>query len=219
MRRDDRERAFWERKAPHYDRVATGVFGRPLPRVLELTAEIVSGAGAVLEVAAGTGLMTAAIAPRVGHLVATDYADAMLERLRERVAAAGFPNVECTFGDIYALDYPPGSFDRVVAGNVLHLVPDLPGALQALCRVLRPGGMLIAPTFCHDETRLSWFVSRTLLAAMGQPMHRRFTAASLREALEREGLRVTRLEIVPGVIPITHVESICEADWQLRSRP
>jgi hypothetical protein len=65
MGNEDRDRAFWERKAAQYDRVAMGLFGRPLPRVLELTAEGVSGAEAVLEVGAGTGLMTAAIAPRV----------------------------------------------------------------------------------------------------------------------------------------------------------
>jgi len=219
MRCEDRDRAFWERKAPHYDRVVTGVFGRPLPRVLELTAEGVSGAESVLEVAAGTGLMTAAIAPRVRRVVATDYADAMLEHLRTRVAAAGFSNVECTPGDLYALNYPCGSFDRIVAGNVLHLVPDLPRALQALCHVLRTGGTLIAPTFCHDETRLSWLVSRTLLAAMGQPMHRRFTAVTLRQALEQQSLRVTKCETVPGVIPITYVESVCEAGPAARSQP
>lgn len=215
MRSENRDRAFWERKAPHYDRVAMGLFGRPLPRVLELTAEGVLGSEVVLEVAAGTGLITAAIAPRVRRLVATDYAEAMLERLRTRMADAGLSNVECAHGDIYALDYPPASFDAVVAGNVLHLVPDLARALHALCHVLRPGGKLIAPTFCHDETWRSWLVSR-LLTLTGQPMHRRFTGLSLRQALEQAGLRVNRSEMVPGLIPIAYVESVLgtEAPWR-----
>jgi ubiquinone/menaquinone biosynthesis C-methylase UbiE len=208
MGNEDRDRAFWERKAAQYDRVAMGLFGRPLPRVLELTAEGVSGAEAVLEVGAGTGLMTAAIAPRVRRLVATDYAEAMLAQLRTRITDARLSNVDCAHGDIYALDYPPRSFDTVVAGNVLHLVPDLPRALHALCHVLRPGGKLIAPTFCHDETPFSWLVSRLLVTLMGQPMHRRFTGVSLRQALEQAGLRVTRSETVPGLIPITYVESV-----------
>jgi ubiquinone/menaquinone biosynthesis C-methylase UbiE len=187
-----------------------GLFGRPLPRVLELTAEDVAGAETALEVAAGTGLMTAAIAPRVRRLVATDYADAMVALLRKRVRDAGLSNVECARGDICALEYPPASFDLVVAGNVLHLVPDLDRALRALCHVLRPGGRLITPTFCHDETRLSWVVSRLLVGLAGQPMHRRFTSQSLRQALERSGLRVSRLETVPGLIPITYVQSVLE---------
>jgi phosphatidylethanolamine/phosphatidyl-N-methylethanolamine N-methyltransferase len=208
MRESDRDRQFWERKAPQYDRVAKGVFGRPLPRVLELTASGVSGADVVLEVAAGTGLMTAVIAPRVRRVVATDYAGSMLAILRERMKSAGISNVEAEHRDIYALGYSPGSFDAVVAGNVLHLVPDLQRALDALCQVLRPGGKLITPTFVHDETALARVASRVLANVLGQPMHRRFTTASLQHALAQRGLRITRAETIPGLIPIAYLESV-----------
>lgn len=205
MNASDPDRRFWERHATGYDR-SMALFGGPLPRVCALTADGVAGARRVLEVAAGTGLITAAIAPRVEHLIATDYAEPMLAALRRRVAEAGWSNVDCVFGDLYALAYPPESFDAVVAANVLHLVPDLGAALAALQRVVRPGGTLIAPTFCHAETRLARLLSRGL-AAMGQPMHRRLSAASLQAALEGAGLAVRRAEIVPGPIPVTYVEA------------
>lgn len=208
MRDQDRDREFWQRKAPHYDRVATGLFGRPLPRVLELLANGVSGADTVLEVAAGTGLMTAVIASRVRHVIAADYADKMLAILWERMRTAGISNVEPVHRDIYALGYPAGSFDFVVAGNVLHLLPDLERALDALRHVLRPGGKLIAPTFVHAETRVSSLVSRLLATVAGQPMHRRFTSASLRHVLEQRGFRVAREETIPGLIPVAYVECV-----------
>ncbi|MGH8638054.1 MAG: class I SAM-dependent methyltransferase [Burkholderiales bacterium] len=187
------------------------VFGRPLPRALELTAAGVSGADTVLEVAAGTGLITAAMAPRVRRVVATDYADNMLAILRDRMKTAGISNVEAAHRDIYALGYPSSSFDAVVASNVLHLVPDLERAIDALCHVLRPGGTLITPTFVHEETALSRIVSRLLVTFLRQPMRRRLTAASLALALEARGLRITRSETIPGVIPIAYVESVLEA--------
>jgi ubiquinone/menaquinone biosynthesis C-methylase UbiE len=215
MREDERDRDFWERNARRYDRVTTGFFGRPLPRALELTASAVSGAERVLEVAAGTGLMTAAIAPRVRHLTAADYSESMLAVLRERMAGAGLSNVEAVHRDIYALGFPPASFDVVVAGNVLHLVPDLERALEALAHVLRPGGTLITPTFAHDETALAWVASRVLANVLGQPMHRRFTAASLRLALERAGLRIVRAETIRGVIPIAYFESVISGSGAL----
>ena len=208
MREEDRDRTFWDHNAPRYDRVVNGPFGRPMARMLALVAAGVSGADTVLEVAAGTGLVTAAIAPHVRKVVATDYADNMLAILRERMKSAGISNVESALRDIYALDYPPASFDAVVAANVLHLVPNLEGALDALCRVLRPGGKLITPTFVHDETTRAWIVSRLLAHLLGQPMHRRFTTASLRTALEQRGLRITRAETVSGLIPIAYVESV-----------
>ncbi len=204
----DRDREFWEKHAANYDR-SLKLFGRPFPRMLSLVSQSVSGAANVLEVAAGTGLVTTAMAPHVGHLVATDYAEAMVGALRKRVGEAGLTNVECEHGDIYALAYPLGSFDAVVACNVLHLVPDLPKALQALCRVLSVGGKLVAPCFCHDETRTSRLVSRAL-AVVGQPMHRRFTTASLCEALEQAGVHVGFAETIPGLIPIGYVEGVLE---------
>jgi len=208
MRREDRDKAFWERIATRYDRAAKGVFGRPLPRVLALAAAGAAGAQTVLEVAAGTGLFTAAVAPRVQHVVATDYTDAMLAVLRRRVADDRLTNVEVASADLYTLPFPPATFDVVIAANVLHLVPDLPRALASLRRVLRPGGALIAPTYCHDETIRARVVSRLLATVVGQPMHRRFTAVSLRRALDAAGLRLVRSETVAGLIPVAYVEAV-----------
>lgn len=203
-RLQDSERQYWERHAAKYD-LSLRPLGRPLPRMLELVAEAVSGRTRVLEVAAGTGLVTPVLAQAADEVVATDYAAAMVDHLREKVAAAGSTNVECRQADIYELPFEPGSFDAVVAANVLHLVPDLEGALAALVGMLRPGGVLVAPTFCHDETWLSWFVSR-LLAVTGFPGQRRFTVKSLRTALETAGLAVDRCEAIPGLLPVGYLD-------------
>jgi len=83
------------------------------------------------------------------------------------------------------------------------LAPDLPRALSALQRVLRPGGKLIAPTFCHDETLLSRIASR-IIGLTGFPGHRRFTS-SFCTALADSGLSIDEVETVPGVFPIAFV--------------
>jgi ubiquinone/menaquinone biosynthesis C-methylase UbiE len=173
--------------------------------MLDLVKEAVRGAGRVLEVAAGTGLVTIAVASEVQELIATDYASSMVKRLQSRLSEMGLANVVTQEADIYALKFPDACFDAVVAANVLHLVPHLDGALAALRRVLKPGGLLIAPTFCHDETKLAGLVSRALGLA-GFPGHRRFTAASLTAALRQHHLTLTRAETIPGVIPIGYVQ-------------
>ena len=203
------DKDYWERHARNYDASLRWVLGRPLPRMLELASEAVRGKARVLEVAAGTGIVTSAIAQTCDSFVATDYAVAMVEALEQRVQGAGFKNVRCEQADIYALPYSAGEFDTVVAANVLHLVPDLPAAIEALRKVTKPGGLLVAPTFCHDETKLSWLVSR-VLAVSGFPGHRRFTMRSLRSALEDNGLHVARAEILSGLIPIGFVEGVFE---------
>lgn len=198
---DARARRFWDARASDYDR-SMWLLGRPLPRAIALTCEHLRGSGRVLEVAAGTGLFTRPLAREVGTLVATDYAAGMVEQLRARVA--DLANVEVEQADVYALRCEPGSFDAVLAANVLHLLPDLAGALAALHRVLVPGGQLVVPTYVHAETLRSQVVSR-LLALTGFPGRRRSSGDSLAAALEQAGFVVERRETIPGVIPIAWV--------------
>jgi len=201
------DKDYWERHARNYDASLRWVLGRPLPRMTELASEAVRGKGKVLEVAAGTGIVTEAIAQTCESVAATDYAAAMVEALKQRVQDAGLKNVTCEQADIYSLPYSSGEFDAVVAANVLHLVPDLPAAIRALRKVTKPGGLLVAPTFCHDETKVSWLLSR-LFAVTGFPGHRRFTLQSLRNALEENGLQVKQFESLPGLIPIGFVAAV-----------
>jgi phosphatidylethanolamine/phosphatidyl-N-methylethanolamine N-methyltransferase len=199
----ERDRGYWERHARNYHR-SLRVLGTPLPRMLKLTFDAVQDCEQVLEVAAGTGLVTATIAGAARHVIATDYAEAMVAILRDRVQRAALDNVTCERADIYKLQYPSASFDAVVAANVLHLVPDLERALSSLRRVLRPHGRLVVPTFCHDETWLAALASR-LVSITGFPGRRRFTLEALCAALEQNGLQVSQREIISGLIPIGYV--------------
>ena len=122
----DDGRAFWERTAGRYDLSMT-LLGGPMDAMVAMVVDEVTGLGPVLEVAAGTGLVTQAIAPVVGELVATDYADAMVAKLDERVRDLGLDNVRTRTLDVYGLDGTE-AYDAIVATNVLHLLPDLDGA-------------------------------------------------------------------------------------------
>lgn len=198
-------RSYWERHAKRYDR-STRFLSRPVPRMLELAAGAARGKGRVLEVAAGTGLLTTAIAPVVGEVVATDYAQEMLAQLEARIRGASLANVVVEQADIAALRFAPASFDAVFAANVLHLLPDLEAALASVRRVLRPGGVLVAPTYLHGETWLARLLSR-LFTLTGFPGKRRFTADVLRDAIAAAGFQIVRVEIIPGPFPIGFVEA------------
>jgi phosphatidylethanolamine/phosphatidyl-N-methylethanolamine N-methyltransferase len=200
----DKGQAYWNRHARNYDRSML-FLGKPLPRMVALAGEAVRGAQRVLEVAAGSGLVTTVLSRNAREVVATDYAPEMVAVLEERLRKNRISNVRCERADLYALPFQASSFDAVVAANVLHLVPDLAGALDALRRPLKPGGRLIVPTFCHDETALSRAVSR-VVAATGFPGRRRFRLATLLAALAGSGLEVTRSEVIGGLIPIGYVE-------------
>lgn len=196
----NKDPAFWKRHANRYDRVArllNGNFDEMVARV----AKLVDGSARVLEIAAGTGLVTQAVAGVVDHLVATDTSEDMLEILRGRMAAQGASNVEVRTADALALPFEDGEFDAVVAANVLHLLPDPGPCLYQMRRVLRRGGLLCVPTFCHADTTTARVVSR-LLRLGGFRVVTRFSGDSLEEAVRAAGLSVDKRERYPGVLPL-----------------
>jgi len=75
----------------------------------------------------------------------------------EQSAARGVTPVT---GDVTALPLADGAADVVVAGEILEHVADLPATVAELCRVLRPGGLLVLDTV--NDTRLGRFVTVTL---------------------------------------------------------
>jgi ubiquinone/menaquinone biosynthesis C-methylase UbiE len=195
--------AFWATHARRYDR-ATLALNRNFAAMARNVAERVRGLE-VLELAAGTGLVTAELAKTAKRVVATDLSEDMLAVLRGRLETHGGGNVEVRPADATALPFAEASFDAVVMANLLHLLPEPWLALEEARRVLRPGGLLLAPTFCHGETFAARCVSRGLALA-GFPIQSRFRAAGLASLLGAGGFEARLAGILPGWLPLGQVE-------------
>ena len=87
----------------------------------------------VLDLGAGTGLLTGVLLAAGHEVVAVDPAAPMLAELRAR-----HPQVVTHVGEAEALPLPDGSVDAVVAGQAAHWFDPEPAAEQ-LRRVIRPG--------------------------------------------------------------------------------
>jgi SAM-dependent methyltransferase len=99
--------------------------------------------GSVLEIAAGTGVVTRAMAsalPESVAIVATDLNQAMLDH----AAAVGTKRaVEWRQADAMKLPFPDHSFDAVVCQFGVMFFPDKPKAFAEARRVLKPGGVFL----------------------------------------------------------------------------
>jgi SAM-dependent methyltransferase len=86
--------------------------------------------------------------------------------LRENMAAElarRFPDVRTVVGDCQRrLDFPDGSFDRVVAVHVLEHLADLPAAVREVRRLCAPGGVFQAVIPC--EGGLAYALARRVSA-------------------------------------------------------
>jgi SAM-dependent methyltransferase len=97
----------------------------------------------VLDVAAGTGDVSAALAGRVARVLAIDLSPVMVEAARRR----GLAGVEHLVMDMQALELADDSVDGVVSRYGYMLVPDPPQALAEARRVLRPERRLAFATW------------------------------------------------------------------------
>lgn len=93
-----------------------------------------------LEVAAGCGALTQALAKRVKSLLATDFAPDMVAILRERMRTEGAEHVTCEVMDGQALELENDCFDRAACCFGLMLFPERTRGFAEMRRVLRPGG-------------------------------------------------------------------------------
>ena len=103
--------------------------------------------GQILDVAAGTGDWTIALAKELGdkgHVTGFDLSPEMLAVAREKVREAGVSFwVTLTQGNAMELPYEDDTFDLVTIGFGLRNLPDAEKGMQELYRVLKPGGQLV----------------------------------------------------------------------------
>ena len=105
--------------------------------------------GAVLEVAAGTGAATRALAaalPGEVSITATDLVPGMIERAQQVGTARP---VTWEQADVMALPYQSESFDAVVCQFGAMFFDPKPEAFAEMRRVLRPGGRLVCSVWDH----------------------------------------------------------------------
>ncbi|MFL5778227.1 MAG: class I SAM-dependent methyltransferase [Chloroflexota bacterium] len=137
-----RREGFAEGYFAHWEPVLT----RPALSLLDaLESQGVNTGGRVLDIGAGTGLITIELLRRwpASTVVACDTATAMLQVIRRRASDLGLGDrVEVLEGDAEALPLAEGSVDVAVSSFVFQLVPDRGRALREAWRVLRPGATL-----------------------------------------------------------------------------
>jgi demethylmenaquinone methyltransferase/2-methoxy-6-polyprenyl-1,4-benzoquinol methylase len=98
----------------------------------------------VLDLAAGTGTSSTALAETGAHVVACDFS---LGMLRVGTTRNPHPRVDYVAGDGLALPFKDASFDAVTISFGLRNLHDLDAGLAELARVTKPGGRLVVCEF------------------------------------------------------------------------
>jgi demethylmenaquinone methyltransferase/2-methoxy-6-polyprenyl-1,4-benzoquinol methylase len=158
-----------------YDEVAAALsfFQDPRWRAAAVEAVRARPDERVLDVACGTGLVSAALAQRWGcRVVGLDQSAAMLGRAREKIAADPelASRIELVEGEAEHLPFADAEFDHLTFTYLLRYVDDPAATLRELARVVKPGGRVSSLEFHLPGGLLIWpwrLYTRVLLPTLG----------------------------------------------------
>jgi len=141
---------FWDNAASNYDKTEAR-FEHIHNTARENAKKHIKGSDIVLDYGCGTGTVACEFADKVQTIHAIDISAKMIELAKEKAAANGVENVDFVQTDIFDGRYKKGSFDVVLAFNMLHTVPDPQTAVKRIHELLKPDGTFISVTPCLGD--------------------------------------------------------------------
>jgi ubiquinone/menaquinone biosynthesis C-methylase UbiE len=150
-----------------------------------------------VEVASGPGMISRALAPRVGSVVGFDLTPTMVEKARADAAAAGVDNVSFELGDATALPLADDSVDGAITRFSFHHIPAPVRVLEEMRRVVRPGGHVVVADHVTDEdaAAMAWHQE---IERLRDPSHwASLTLARLAALGEQVGLEPDLDRVIP----------------------
>lgn len=195
------------------------------PRMMEAYAEEfadrldVDSSTNVLEVAAGSGALTHALAKRVKSLLAIDFAPDMIAILRERMRAVGADHVTCEVMDGQALQLDDDCFDRVACSFALMLFPQRAKGFAEMRRVLRPGGRALVTGWAGpDKFEAMGIFLAAMRAAFPEmppppgppPVFRLADPVSFKSEMEAAGFEDVEIDFVSRDLEVADFDTMWE---------
>lgn len=195
-------KGFWDRWANRYDKTIS-VDRDTYSKIAVRMKSTLTRNMTVLELACGTGVLSVKLADSVKMLEATDFSEEMIRQAKEKAYSS---RLHFSVQDATVLPYAPETFDAVIISNALHIMPEPEKALAEINKVLKPDGILIAPTFTAAGSVFGRLKIR-MMELFGFKVFHKWTSKSYLDFLKENGFEVTHREVFGGVLKLTYVEA------------
>jgi ubiquinone/menaquinone biosynthesis C-methylase UbiE len=127
----------------------------------------------------------------------------MIKIASEKQKQRNISNIVFEVGDSCNLAFEDGTFDVIIASNVLHLLFEPEKSLAEIRRVLKPDGIAILPTFCHASNLQSRIISG-FMSLFGFRARNKWSTKSFVLFLENNRFVIIKSQIIQGKIPLMY---------------
>lgn len=151
-----KSKKFWDSASKNYDKTEER-FEYIHQKSRENAKKHLESSNVVLDYGCGTGTTACEIANNVKEIYAIDISPKMIEISKGKATEKNIENVTFAEGDIFDEKLKKESFDRILAFNMLHTIPNPEKAVQRINELLKPDGLFISITPCLGD-KLSFLV-------------------------------------------------------------
>ena len=138
-------KSFWDNASQNYDKTEER-FEYIHQKSRENTKKHIESANVVLDYGCGTGTTACEISNAVKEIYAIDISSKMIEISKGKAAEKNIKNVTFAQGDIFDENLRKESFDRILAFNMLHTIPNPEKVTKRINELLKPDGLFISVT-------------------------------------------------------------------------
>ncbi|TMM57407.1 methyltransferase domain-containing protein [Maribacter algarum] len=182
---------FWNKRSKNYDKKAKD---KTFEQILKRTPKFLKPDAIVLDFACATGLYSFEFADKVKSIHAFDTSSEMIAVAEHLALKNAAKNITFSQTNLFDEKFQEGSFDIILAFNILLYFEDVEKVLQRINDLLKPDGFLITSTACLKEKRtiigvLSGGILFLLKKIKILPYIRFFKIAELEKAITKSGFK------------------------------
>lgn len=175
---------FWNKMSHNYDFQVNSKYAQTYDETIKITQKYLKNSDVVLDLGCGTGITTIKLAADVKKIDAIDISENMIDIAKSKADKHGLSNIDFGVLDIYNEKLKKGSYDVIMAFNILYFIKDLNKLLYRVNDLLKPDGIFISSTDCLGEKQTLTIMIQSLLSKMGLiPYIKKLKISELKEMI------------------------------------
>ena len=143
---------FWDKVSFKFDKRSHKIDQTEI-KTLEKTKKYLNVNDIVLDYGCGIGTIAIEISRNVKKIHGIDISQKMIDVAKRKAAERNIKNLHFTQSTIFDERYKRGSFDVILAFNILHFLEDTQQVMTKINELLKPEGLIISVTPCLGEKK------------------------------------------------------------------